>query len=226
MSLNSQDNSANIEVHEPLVRRSVSGVEPTVFTEIYEPDTNMIIWQRLLEDSVKNDTVKFLDAHPNFKIAMTLSPETALPSLIDALGSTEYEALAENISELVDMFCCLFDLSKAGLRLTALEKAMCPKFHVDVVPCRLVTTFQGVATEWLEHAVVDRSKLGSGSLGLKDSESGIFQSAQDIQRLQCGDVALLKGENWFDNENAGLVHRSPSVQDDEMRLLLTLDFAD
>ena len=103
---------------------------------------------------------------------------------------------------------------------------MCPKFHVDKIPCRLVTTYQGIATEWLPHRVVNRTKLGSGSNGLSDSESGLYQQESDIQQLTSGEVALLKGENWYANERAGLVHRSPQIPDGEHRLLLTLDFAD
>ncbi|GAL13442.1 hypothetical protein JCM19233_4444 [Vibrio astriarenae] len=37
---------------------------------------------------------------------------------------------------------------------------------------------------------------------------------------------LLKGESWYNNENMGLVHRSPAVPDGECRLLLTMDFSD
>jgi len=75
----------------------------------------------------------------------------------------------------------------------------------------------------LRHNAVDRSKLGRGSQGKPDSESGIYSSPQDIQQLNYGDVALLKGEAWQDNEGAGLVHRSPDLAKDEKRLLLTLD---
>lgn len=38
---------------------------------------------------------------------------------------------------MTDMFCCLFDLKQVGLRLTALNSAMCRKFHVDRVPGQL-----------------------------------------------------------------------------------------
>jgi len=44
--------------------------------------------------------------------------------------------------------------------------------------------------------------------------------------LNAGDVAFLKGEHWDGNENKGLVHRSPIVNENENRLLLTLDFSD
>ena len=55
--------------------------------------------------------------------------------------------------------------------------------------------------------------------------SGLFQSETDIENLQSGQVALLKGERWEGNEGAGLVHRSPRLNKGERRLLLSLDFA-
>jgi len=100
---------------------------------------------------------------------------------------------------------------------------MCPKFHVDRVPCRLVTTYSGTATQWLPHQSVDRTKLGTGSNGKSDEVSGLYHR-NDMRQLSVGDVALLKGESWSGNEGAGLVHRSPGLADGEKRLLLTLDF--
>ena len=101
---------------------------------------------------------------------------------------------------------------------------MCPRFHVDKIPCRLITTYHGVATDWLLHDVIDRGKLGAGNQGKPDEQSGLFNSLSDINRLKKGDVALLKGEGWYNNNGAGLVHRSPPVAEGERRLLLTLDF--
>jgi G3E family GTPase len=67
--------------------------------------------------------------------------------------------------------------------------------------------------------------FGAGSNGKSDLLSGLIRSASDIEQLACGDVALLKGERWEGNANAGLVHRSPAVTAGTRRLLLTLDFS-
>ncbi|MEE4661257.1 MAG: DUF1826 domain-containing protein, partial [Halieaceae bacterium] len=64
---------------------------------------------------------------------------------------------------------------------------------------------------------------GSGSGGKPDHESGLYRDSSDIQQLQGRDVASLKGEAWAGNEQANLVHRSPSLGIGEGRLLLTLD---
>ena len=101
---------------------------------------------------------------------------------------------------------------------------MCPRFHVDWVPCRLITTYLGVATEWLPHNDADRSKLGTGNMGKPDELSDLFDSSSAIKQLNCGDIALLKGEIWENNEGAGLIHRSPQLSGGSRRLLLTIDF--
>ncbi|MGB0450012.1 MAG: DUF1826 domain-containing protein [Porticoccaceae bacterium] len=207
------------------IRRVSEGSEPGILTDIYLQENNIVIWKRELSDTLKNSVDTFIKANPTFKASMTVTPQTVLSSIGESLGDATQPELSENIAELVEMFCYLFELKRVGLRLTVLNRAMCPKFHVDRVPARLVTTFQGIATEWLPHQSVNREKLGLGSNGKLDSESGLYKNSHEIQQLSCGDVALLKGELWEGNENAGLVHRSPALSADKSRLLLTLDFS-
>ena len=128
------------------------------------------------------------------------------------------------MAKLVDMFCYLFELKRTGLRLRILERAMCPRFHVDRVPCRLVSTYCGSGSQWLQNAGLDRTKLGAGHQELSDEESGLMTANTKIHSLNVGDVALLKGETWQNNEGKGLVHRSPALAAGEKRLLVTLDF--
>ncbi len=108
-----------------------------------------------------------------------------------------------------------------------LDKAMCPKFHVDHVPCRLVCTYGGIGTEFLKDAFVNRAKLGSGSGGLSDDVSGLIKGDMDtISTMPAYAIGLLKGSHWEGNEQNGAVHRSPKLtQHSPRRLLLTLDFA-
>ena len=73
---------------------------------------------------------------------------------------------------------------------------MCPRFHVDHIPCRLITTYTGGVTEWIPQSAADRSKLGAGNNGKPDEKSGLYRSESDIRKLISGEVALLKGEQW------------------------------
>jgi hypothetical protein len=201
------------------------GETPDVLADIYQQDSNIVIWQRNLSDELAQAVNELLDKNTSLKTQLAISPQYASAKINEALGNTKSSAiLSEDIAQLVDMFCSLFDLKFAGLRLTALDRAMCPRFHVDKVPCRLVTTYQGVGSQWLPNNQVDRSKLGAGNQGKPDELSGLFPKMSDIQQLKQGDVALLKGENWEGNEGSGLVHRSPQLPNSTRRLLLTLDF--
>ncbi|MEZ8786033.1 DUF1826 domain-containing protein [Vibrio splendidus] len=198
--------------------------QPTVLADIYQSDINIAVWQRQFDEDLTLAISEFIASNPSFSKSISLSPDKAYDKLEFATDGTASKALLENMAELVDMFCCLFDLEEVGLRLAVLNKAMCPRFHFDQVPCRLVTTYHGVATQWLPNESVDRSKLGRGSNGQPDSVSGLYNDESDIQKMASGDVALLKGERWSGNEDRGLVHRSPVTSFDEARLLLTLDF--
>ncbi|MEZ8482112.1 DUF1826 domain-containing protein [Vibrio splendidus] len=198
--------------------------QPTVLADIYQSDINIAVWQRQFDEDLTMAISEFIASNPSFSKSISLSPDKAYDKLEFATDGTASKALLENMAELVDMFCCLFDLEEVGLRLAVLNKAMCPRFHFDQVPCRLVTTYHGVATQWLPNESVDRSKLGRGSNGQPDCVSGLYNDESDIQKMASGDVALLKGERWSGNENRGLVHRSPVTSPNETRLLLTLDF--
>ena len=206
-------------------RHSMVGGQSDIFSSIYQQETHIVIWQRSLSTSLSQSAETILFTKPSLEMSMVLSPRDAFENLKKAIGpSQESKVLSKDIAQLVNMFCSLFEQKRAVIRLSALDRTMCPRFHVDWVPCRLITTYQGVATEWLPHNVADRSKLGTGNMGKPDELSGLFDSSSDIQQLNCGDIALLKGEIWENNEGAGVIHRSPQLSGVNCRLLLTIDF--
>ena len=198
-----------------------------VLADIYQENTNIAVWKRSLTDKLLKASKSVLSTNPDLEISLIVSPQDTISVLQARLDSSKMVMiLIEDIHKLVNMFCDLFDLTRVGLRLTSLKHAMCPRFHVDNVPCRLITTYQGIATEWLSHSDADRSKLGTGNKGKPDSQSGIYQDESDVQQLSQGYVALLKGEAWVGNEGKGLIHRSPQLHDQASRLILTIDFID
>ena len=204
---------------------AVAGSDPAVLADIYEAETNIAMWQRSFSESFQRLVDEFVSSRQQPYLSMICAPKDARSQLRKALGSAHFSPLADDATELIDMFCCLFQLDQVGLRMTVLRDTMCPKFHVDHVPCRMVTTYTGVGTQWLPNAVVKRDKLGIGSAGKSDQDSGLYGNEADIRQMASADVALLKGEGWQGKQNAGLVHRSPAIPSGESRLLLTLDFS-
>lgn len=198
---------------------------PEVLTNIYEEQCNITVWQRELPASFVSLVAKDISQNPIMNSVIQVRANCIEDDVADIAKDRIYgEQLRSYMAEIIDMFCVLFDTEKVGLRLSVLDKAMCPRFHFDRVPCRLVTTFCGKGTEWLPHSAIDVSKLGHNSDGKPDEESGLIHTADDIQTLACGDVALLKGDIWEGNEGAALIHRSPALKTGECRLLMTIDF--
>lgn len=209
---------------------------PDVLTQIYKDDITIAIWQRSLSENIDDYVQALLQSAQKPTLKVVATPSKLLQELqrifpesitINNNTATNHEFL-ENINELLEMFSCLFDAETLGLRINTLERSMCPRFHVDHVPVRLVTTYGGAGTEWLPAAYADCSKLGRQAGGVVDENSGIICNAEAIQQLRTGDVALLKGENWEGNEGRGLIHRSPNCHLDDTghvqrRLLITCD---
>lgn len=201
--------------NQDLSRRVVITNDLEALTEIYKNDVNLSVWQRELCPSVisQSQTLVTSGNFKGYRGRLSIDQLEQLQKIIPQL--TDLPNLRSDIQLLADIFCCLFDLKNVGLRLEALSKAMCPKFHVDQVPCRLIHSYCGMGTQWIYHHDVHVDK----------SMSSNPYSKNVIHTLSIGDVALLKGERWEGNEGAGLVHRSPAADASQKRLLLTLDFA-
>lgn len=202
--------------------RQVRGKTPNVLINVLEDDVNLAIWQRQLPVHISDfgALLLSLDEPLADAISLEITDEKAPPKL-QGLASRfndleGYEGFVADIAWLVSAYACLLGAKRVGLRLRVLDKAMCPRFHVDHVPVRLITTYAGIGSQWLQEGVMERRHLGQpGAEPVHDSL---------IERLDTGDVALLKGEKWRGNEGAGLIHRSPALAEGERRLILTLDW--
>ena len=206
-------------------RRSVCLDEPSVLTDIYDESVNLALWQRVLPNEVTTNVTTFINTASHLDRSAFVRVQHIENDIRDELRTTALgDAFIHNATELTDMFCTLFDLEQVGFRIRLLDAPMCPRFHIDRVPCRLVSTFSGQGTQWLEGNNIDRRKLGHGSQGFEDRDSGLYAPDASIKSMTAGDVSLLKGAAWVGNENTAVVHRSPPYRAGEKRLLLTLDF--
>lgn len=140
------------------------------------------------------------------------APAKMLPSTIDADVRT---VLHDQIAEASEMLGELIQLEQVGIRLETLSKPMCPRFHVDNVPCRLLITLSGLGTEWIPNGDVDWAVFTD-----RETTAAPIHADRQIQQLSTGNWSLLKGGAW--NEGfRGVVHRSP--HDVGERLLLSLE---
>ncbi|WP_330114684.1 DUF1826 domain-containing protein [Pseudomonas sp. JS3066] len=202
--------------------RQLQGDSPDVLAEVLRDEVNLAIWQRQLPPHVQGFANSLLGLGEPLAESLCIelqegydSPE--LPTLAAGFADLEgYQGFVADVGWLVRAFACLVDARRIGLRLRRLDRAMCPRFHVDHVPLRLITTYVGAGSQWLRDGAMSRSALSDPSA----------EPAGDVdnQQLAAGHVALFKGEKWLGNEGRGIIHRSPQLTPGESRLLLTLDW--
>lgn len=216
--------SVALNIKKPLYFQAFLSNETVDLTRIYETDINICIVERQVNESV-NDFIRHLLKRPT-SVSFVENIEFASFNFFGLLPDAEhlpgYPDFCKDVARLVGLYCDLFDLKRVGIRLRTLNHAMCPKFHFDSVTCRLICTYGGIGTQWLEDAYIDRRKLGTGSGGLCDEESGLILDPDAVQTMPSYAIGLFKGSHWEGNELHGVVHRSPQIN--SPRLLLTLDF--
>lgn len=190
--------------------------------EIAEPEVNVCVLRRAADEELAA-----------FVRAQLLPRDLAASAVVDP-GAPDLEALVagappspgreaflQDARLLVEVFADLLGCPRVGVRLVRLTEAMCPRLHVDRVIARLVTTYAGPGTEWVEQADVRRELLGHGAKGQSDEASGVLREGARVEQMTPFAVGLLKGEDWPGNLGRGAVHRSPAGA--PPRVLLTLD---
>jgi hypothetical protein len=195
---------------------------------IFEDNISLCIWRRPPDATIE----RYLSTiSPQRPMECLLRLDAALPRL-DPLSEKlpagpGQDVLLDDVLHLIELFSTLCDSDRIGLRLTITRDALCPRFHADGVNLRLICTWQGPGTEWLEPESIDRAYLGTGSGGLRDETSGLLLPGAQIYRMRPFEVGLLKGDTYPGNAGRGVVHRSPRPDHSGVwRVMVTLDEID
>ena len=99
------------------------------------------------------------------------------------------------------------DLARIELRLEVVRTDSCRKFHADYVSARLITTYVGAGTDWLDDA--EAAHLAASG------------EPRRINRMAAFDVGLFKGKLATERP---AIHRSPPIAGTgAKRLLLVLN---
>jgi hypothetical protein len=200
--------------------------DPAGLVAVHEPELQLVVWPRPVVGGLRQFARAVLagDELESLHEVDTGQVDTfePLPAAAVAADPAAAAAFTADVRELARMFALLTGASRLGVRLVRLQGPMCPRFHTDYVGLRLLMTYCGTGTEWLEESHVDRRFLGHRSGGKDDRASGLLRAGAVVQRLPEFAVGLLKGEAWPGNRGRGIVHRSPADRD-QPRILLSID---
>lgn len=191
-----------------------SSTDPAVLGAILLPSTSMAVWERGLHDGLA-DAVRAALASKLGALRFTSrlgDIEGDLHARLVAAGLQRGPsiALARDVETLATKFGRIMDRDLFDIRLERVTGDACKRFHSDYVTARLITTYAGRATEWLDQACAARLA------------AGVHPADLSVRRLEEGDVAVLKGRLWADDR--AIVHRSPPIAGTgEERLLLVIN---
>ncbi len=193
------------------------------FTAVYDQDVEMISVTRPEMSKLESLAEDLITSRAHVEMRWNQSAVGAKAPIHEgerSMGPDLRSALNEEILFAGEVLHELLGCERIGVRLAKLHRPMCPRFHVDQVPCRLLATINGPGTEWIAANDVDPQLFGA-----RDTEDLPIKTGGSLRQLKSGQWSLLKGGAWQEEFN-GVVHRSP--HQDGNRLLLTFDpvFAD
>lgn len=184
-----------------------------VLAPVLRDGTNIAAWRRRLPIPLFAGLGPLLARGPFVAIAED-APDAALQALSRQVPLTAL--LRADIRLLAASFTALTGQDRLRIRLEALRGRGCHRWHADAVGLRLLCTYAGPGTEWLD--------LPGGAALARRLDPAHLMMQPDS--LATGDVAVLKGEAWPGNAGNGCIHRSPPNPDDApLRLVLCLDEA-
>lgn len=182
--------------------------EAAILQDIRREACNLAIWER----AVPADFAALTHGTPQ---DLRFAAERAeLPALLAAaLAESGYgapnlhAALIADVAMLAEHFCNALGLARLEVRLEVVTTDSCRKFHADYVSARLITTYVGPGTDWLDTPDAEAAARG--------------ETPGRINRMKPGDVGLFKGKLATLHP---AIHRSPPIsQSGETRLLLVLN---
>lgn len=176
------------------------------------PDEDIVLFARgLIEHQFKG--IKEVVTRGNVKSVITERLDSA------QLHASGKMLMAEDIARIATCFMDIIKEESVQLYLKVVDNDACAKFHTDRYDLRLLCTYIGKGTEWIEEPYVNRKMLMQGE------NQQIIMDLTKVQTMQPFEVGILKGEASKKNKNIGIVHRSPPItHSGEKRLLLRLDY--
>lgn len=188
---------------------------------LYEPTLSALVLRRTLPLELASEARLALE-QPTARLLLSVAPTVQGRALLGR-ALAPFALLAADVFHWAELLADLVGCELVGVRLARVTEAMCPRFHVDRVTVRVVSTYVGAGTELVADSELDRRLLGHAAGGVADESSGLLRRAEAVTCTRAGDVVLLKGEAWPGNAGRGAVHRSPAASVARPRLVMTLD---
>ena len=182
---------------------------------INEPNMELVIWRRALPMCLQT-WLDRMDASCLPDLRVLVKPgdlRRAVEPHLDDIGMPAgdmRDLLVGDVDDLVSTFAGIARSDLVDVRLERVSHDSCWKFHRDYVEARLLTTYRGPGTEWVQPIHAGRALRAQKRF------------KWPLEHIRGNDVALFKGN--CAGPGSGIVHRSPPIAGTGCtRLLLSLN---
>ena len=200
---------------------AVMADHPSVFERIFDDAVTVCVWNRRPDSVLANYLRESLSSGSWERRARV---EVDTPRFEDLLTGFEADVgrvrWVTELTALIDLFATLTDSRTVGLRVTATDRATCPRFHSDQVGLRLLCSWLGEGTEWLAEEDVIREPAERPDMSTRFA-AGPVRPGGVVRQMRPFEVGVFKGELWPENQGRGAMHRSP--QPVGRRVFVSLD---
>jgi hypothetical protein len=163
---------------------------------VFAPDLHLVVWRRAGDPRVAERAACWPSTTQRLMRSIRVR-DLGLSSIAASLSMPAESPFAADVLLLAELFATIAGADSLGVRVDVTDRATCPRFHADQVTLRLMTTYRGPGTEWLQ--------------------------AGRTEQAEAGDVLFAKGDLWPDLRCGPCVHRSPVPASGQTRVLLTID---
>ncbi|MFC3231202.1 DUF1826 domain-containing protein [Marinibaculum pumilum] len=172
----------------------LAGPEPAILDMAVAGGAGLAVWRRPADPQL---AAALRGGPPVADLRLAGAPAVLGRDLDDRTRERIGPALRADMQALLRRFAILSGAAELELRLEAVTGDACWKFHRDMVRLRLLTTYDGPATEYVTARHAERA----------------LQQQRDyrgpLRRLRPFDVALFRGAR--DAGGDAVVHRSPPI---------------
>jgi len=162
--------------------------DPAVLASILDPGVTLAVWDRPCPFEITTlesfDDVRFTSASRDVATALDAAISCDQPQ-------PWYDLLVRDVASLAARFADIMGVDWLEVRLERVTGNACWKFHADYVTARLITTYLGDGTQWL------------------DQRDAALVKPRLIRQLRAGATGLFKGREWA--FESAIVHRSPPI---------------
>jgi hypothetical protein len=142
------------EIHVGIPRGVGIASDPSILGSIVEPGIAMAIWERRVP-SVLAELIAREDLNGFTGIRIEASIPDAARMIYEALDASTFSAeavsvLGADIDDLMRLYADATGDDQIDIRLERITGDACRNYHADYVTARLLTTYRGQGTQWLD----------------------------------------------------------------------------